>query len=166
MHIEKIHEMLEKLASCAENEFQKGIECVDAEEMEKVSKIIESLANAEYLSEISKTMKNYDYKFYSEPHYRMPMEVYRNYSAAELRDLDRKNGKMYYTEQSRYEIAKKHYQESQNGTSVEEKSQKMRNLEDFLKEIAEDLTKVIENSTQEEKMLVRNKLQVLTQKIQ
>ena len=68
MHIKRIHEMIEKLTKCAEMEFEKGIDKIDAEEMGEVTDMIKDLAEAEYYAKISKAMdeaeygEDYDYR--------------------------------------------------------------------------------------------------------
>ena len=46
MDIKRMHEMIEKLSESAECEFAKGIECVDTEEMGKVTDMLKDLAEA------------------------------------------------------------------------------------------------------------------------
>jgi hypothetical protein len=68
MHIKRMHEMIEKLTKCAEMEFEKGIDKIDAEEMGEVTDMIKDLAEAEYYAKISKAMdeaeygEDYDYR--------------------------------------------------------------------------------------------------------
>lgn len=67
MHVKRIHDMIEKLTKCAEMEFEKGVENINAEEMGEVTDMIKDLAEAEYYAKISKAMdeaeygENYDY---------------------------------------------------------------------------------------------------------
>ena len=42
----------------------------------------------------------------------------------------------------------------------------MRELEDYLKELSTDVTEMIEGASPEEKSMLKNKMQVLMQKIQ
>ena len=78
---------------------------------------------------------------------------------------------MYYTEpvrmDSRYENAKRGYEESKamhNGNTPEDKQAKMKDLEAYMKEISEDVTKLISDATPEEKSIVKTKMQTLMQK--
>lgn len=122
MHIKNIHCMIEKLSEAAKYEIDKGIECIDAEEMGKVTDMIKDLAEAEYYAKISKAMeeseygKEYDeYGAYDEPRYyrgqprdsrgrymrrgyEMTPEMYHMYPAEHYRDMDKEYGRMYYTE--------------------------------------------------------------------
>lgn len=55
--------------------------------------------------------------------------------------------------------------EMNKGNSPQEKQEKMKELEKYMKELAEDVTEMIEDATPEEKSLLKQKLQVLTQKV-
>ena len=134
MHVKRIHEMIEKLTKCAEIEFEKGIENIDAEEMSEVTDMIKDLCEAEYYAKISKAMdeaeygEDYDYMGaydehrehhdrkgyrgqprdskgrytsrrmgYEEPMYHMTPDMYMEHSPEWYRDMDRMDGKMYYS---------------------------------------------------------------------
>ena len=47
----------------------------------------------------------------------------------------------------------------------ESKQAKMKDLEMYLKELSEDVTQLLADATPEERSMVKNKMQVLTQKI-
>lgn len=55
--------------------------------------------------------------------------------------------------------------EMNKGNSPEEKQKKMKELENYTKELAEDVTEMISDATPEEKALLKQKMQVLMQKI-
>ena len=127
MHVKRIHEMIEKLTKCAEMEFEKGVENINAEEMGEVTDMIKDLAEAEYYAKISKAMdeseygEDYDYmgsydahsrkgyrgqprdskgRYMSRRGYesRMMPEMYDYSDMEHMRDMDRDYGKMYYTD--------------------------------------------------------------------
>ena len=107
------------------------------------------------------------------PYYHMTPDQYKEHDPEYWRDLDRKDGKMYYTEpitmESRYDKAKRGYEESKmthKENTPEHKQAKMKNLESYLKELSEDVTQLLSDATPEERAMVRGKMQVLTQKIQ
>jgi hypothetical protein len=96
------------------------------------------------------------------------------------RDMDREHGKMYYTEpmtmrndnqahsESRYDRARRGYEESKamhKDNSPESKQMKMKSLEDYMKSLAEDVTEMVNDMSPEEKSLMKQKMQVLMQKI-
>ena len=97
------------------------------------------------------------------------------------RDMDREHGKMYYTEpmtmhndnqphtESRYDRARRGYEETKSmhkDNSPESKQMKMKSLEDYMKSLAEDVTDMVNDMSPEEKSLMKQKMQVLMQKIQ
>lgn len=93
------------------------------------------------------------------------------------RDIDRHLGRMGYTEpmrkdethtESRYDRARRGYEESKamhKGNTAEDKQHKMKSLEDYTKEIASDITDMVQDMSAEEKNLLRTKLQTLAQKV-
>ena len=95
------------------------------------------------------------------------------------RDMDRNLGKMYYTEptemnngqshsESRYDRARRGYEETKSmhkDNSSESKQMKMKSLEDYTKELASDITDMVQDMSAEEKNLLRAKLQTLAQKV-
>jgi hypothetical protein len=216
MHVKRIHDMIEKLTKCAEMEFEKGVENINAEEMGEVTDMIKDLAEAEYYAKISKAMdeseygEDYDYmgaydehsrkgyrgqprdskgRYMSRRGYesRMMPEMY-DYSDMEyMRDMDRDYGKMYYTDgmngnsssgmsngsnrgysESRYDRARRGYEEAKathKDNSPESKQQKMKSLEEYMRELSDDVTSMLTDMSQEEKTMLKNKMNVLMQKI-
>ena len=106
------------------------------------------------------------------PYYHMNPDMYREHTPEYYRDMDRMDGKMYYTEpitmESRYDKAKRGYEESKmthKENTPESKQAKMKDLEMYLKELSEDVTQLLADATPEERSMVKNKMQILTQKI-
>ena len=220
MHVKRIHEMIEKLTKCAEMEFEKGVENINAEEMGEVTDMIKDLAEAEYYAKISKAMdeseygEDYDYmgaydehsrkgyrgqprdsrgRYMSRRGYesRMMPEMYDYSDMEHMRDMDRDYGKMYYTDgmngssrsgsssgmsngssrgysESRYDRARRGYEEAKathKDNSPESKQQKMKSLEEYMRELSDDVTSMLTDMSQEEKTMLKNKMQVLMQKI-
>lgn len=56
--------------------------------------------------------------------------------------------------------------EMHKGNSAEDKQQKMKELEHYMKDLSEDVTEMISEMSPEEKSLMKQKMQVLMQKIQ
>lgn len=153
---------------------------------------------------------------YVEPMYHMPIDMYRDYSAEELRDMDRMDGKMYYTPMSgnsgnmsmdnsggnsrgysdgyndgnrrgyedgyrdgrsnnqrdgregRSGQSRRTYMETKEmhkSNTPQDKQEKMKSLESYMKELAEDVTEMVEDASNEEKTMLKAKLQTLAQKI-
>lgn len=216
MDIKRMHCMIEKLAECAEKQFDNGIESVDTAEMGQVTDMLKDLAEAMYYRTLTKDMDDsdpeeimkmferygdggrryYDHYRYADgrfapkgrgtyrrgyeepPYYHMTPEMYRNME--QYRDMDRGSGRMYYTEpsmnsdsgshmESRYDMAKRNYTESKElhrGNTAEDKEHKMKELEKYMREIGSDIAEVISDASSEEKALLKQKLQVIMQKIQ
>lgn len=55
--------------------------------------------------------------------------------------------------------------EMHKGNSAEDKQHKMKELENYMKELSADITEMISDASSEEKNMLKNKLQVLMQKI-
>lgn len=121
---------------------------------------------------------------FEEPNHYLPLEVYKDYSAEELRDMDRHLGRMYYTEpmnsanttqnsanngnmrdsrEGRSWNGRRYYMESKEMNK--DKTEKMKHLEEYMKELSEDVTEMINGASPEEKTMLKNKMQVLMQKI-
>lgn len=214
MDIKRMHCMIEKLAECADKQFDNGIESVDTAEMGQVTDMLKDLAEAMYYRTLTKAMDDsdpeeimemferygdggrryYDHYRYADgrfapkgrgtyrrgydepPYYHMTPEMYR--SMENYRDMDRRDGRMYYSEpsmnsgvhtESRYDMAKRNYTESKElhrGNTPEDKEQKMKELEKYLREIGSDIAELISDASTEEKNLLKNRMQVIMQKIQ
>lgn len=71
--------------------------------------------------------------------------------------------------ESRYDRARRGYEEKKEmhkGNTPEDKQAKMKSLESYMRELSEDLTGAIEGASNEEKTMLKSKLQTLVQKIQ
>lgn len=128
------------------------------------------------------------------PYYHMTPEMYREHDPEYYRDMDRIEGKMYYTEPSmsrsgnystsanrtsmsgmrdsregRSGMSRRAYMETKelhSDNSIESKQAKMKDLEKYMGELSSDLTEMIAGASNEEKTMLKTKLQTLTQKIQ
>lgn len=108
--------------------------------------------------------------------YEMSVNEYKMYSPEQLRDLDRKNGKLYYTPMvenkvvnSRYDNARKWYSESKQlhkGNTPEDNTENMKNLEKILNIIAEDVKEYMPNMSPSEKSLTKQKIEGISKSIQ
>ena len=70
--------------------------------------------------------------------------------------------------ESRYDRAKRSYTETKEmhkDNSSESKQMKMKELENYMKELSTDVTEMIMDASPEEKSMLKNKMQVLMQKI-
>lgn len=126
MDIKRMHCMIEKLAECAEKQFDNGIESVDTAEMGQVTDMLKDLAEAMYYRTLTKAMDDsdpeeimemferygdggrryYDHYRYADGRfapkgrgtYRRGYEEPPYYHMYPDRDMDREYGRMYYTE--------------------------------------------------------------------
>ncbi len=103
---------------------------------------------------------------YEEPPY---MHMYPE--AEHMRDMDRDYGKMYYTEsvnESGYDRAKRNYtevKEMHSGTTPEDKEQRMKALDKYIKTVTNEIIKIVsDNATTEEKSLIKNNMNNLMSK--
>nr|DAG52321.1 MAG TPA: hypothetical protein [Caudoviricetes sp.] len=108
---------------------------------------------------------------YEEPPY-WHMTPDRYHDMEHSRDMDKGNGRMYYTEpthmESRYESAKRAYTESKElhkGNDPQDKEAKMRELEKYMKEMSDDLLNLMKGMSQEEMNMAKSKLSVLVSKM-
>ena len=108
---------------------------------------------------------------YEEPPY-WHMTPERYHDMEYRRDMDKENGRMYYTEpmytESRYESAKRAYTESKElhkGNEPQDKEAKMRELEKYMKEMSDDLLNLMKGMSQEEMNMAKSKLSVLVSKM-
>lgn len=70
--------------------------------------------------------------------------------------------------ESRYDRAKRGYEETKSihkDNSAESKQMKMKELENYMKELSTDVTEMIMDASPEEKSILKSKMQVLMQKI-
>lgn len=114
-------------------------------------------------------------------------EVFDYNEMERMRDMDRPHGKMYFTETSdmgtmnrgsmdnrntsngssatsRYENARRGYEEKK--TIGADKAEKMKGLEEYMKELSTDVSSMLTDMTPEEKNLMKQKMSVLMSKIQ
>ena len=91
------------------------------------------------------------------------------------RDIDREYGRMYYTEpttthtsESGYDRAKRNYTETKemhSGTTPEDKEQRMKALDKYIKTVTNEIIKIVsDNATTEEKSLIKNNMNNLMSK--
>lgn len=119
--------------------------------------------------------------------YHMTPEMYREHDPEHYRDMDRDMGRMYYTEtgmrgnmgnssrtgmrdgrEGRSGASRRSYIETKEmhpDNSQESKQMKMKELEKYMGELSGDITEMIAGASNEEKTMLKAKLQTLMQKI-
>lgn len=125
-------------------------------------------------------------RYMSRRGYEMTPEMYRKYPAEHYRDMDRDYGRMYYTEgganmgegtgnstrmysemgrdrrEGRSGMSRRTYMETKE--MGKEHGEKMKTLEQYMKELSADVTEMIQDASPEEKAMLKNKMQILMQK--
>lgn len=111
----------------------------------------------------------------------MTPEMYREHAPEWYRDMDKKrDGLMYYTDtgmdknmkmrdsrEGRSGMSRMSYMESKEMHKADtpaDKQYKMKELEKYMGELSKDITEMIADSSQEEKNLLKTKMQTLLQK--
>lgn len=111
---------------------------------------------------------------YREPYWHMTPDMYRTMDMDYFRDMDKDKGRMYFTEPMRDDregtsgSSRRMYIESKElhkSNTPEDKQAKMKSLEMYMKDLAQDITGMINGATQEERALLKTKMQTLIQTI-
>lgn len=124
------------------------------------------------------------------PYYHMTPEMMREHDPEYWRDLDRHEGRLYFSEpmsssDMKHDMSKtERMKDSREGragemrrgymeakeihadNTPESKQAKMRELEKYMRSLSDDLTEAIDGASNEEKTMLKTKLQTLVQKIQ
>lgn len=168
--MDKIKKICEALEDCVIAQVNKGIENVDTNELSLAIDMIKDMAEVKYKTAITEAMEGYndvpyhyfddnkkmgwggDSKMYYEPHYRMTPEMYKNHTLEQMRDMDRKNGKMYYTEpkmDSKFIESKRRYMENKGDTNK---------LNMAMNDLGEEIKEMVMGATSEERTMAKQKL--------
>lgn len=131
---------------------------------------------------------------YAEPYYHMTPEMYKEHGPEYWRDMDRHEGRMYYGgdggrgsggmtgnmsghgdmnggrdhREGRSGPARRGYMETKethSGNTPEDKQAKTKELEKYMNELSTDITEMITGMSNEEKTMMKAKMQALLQKI-
>lgn len=119
--------------------------------------------------------------------YHMTPEMYREHDPEYYRDMDRDMGRMYYTDtgmrgntgnssrtgirdgrEGRSGMSRRSYMQTKEmhpDNSQESKQMKMKELEKYMGELSGDITEMIAGASNEEKTMLKTKLQTLVSKI-
>lgn len=189
----KVIDMIKDLASAEYHaRISKAMEKAEEEENEE-DKYMLALLKAEYGEDYDRRYYDmYRYKSgrfapkghgtrrgYSEPYYHQMPEDYRDWERRSdkerMRDLDRMQGRMYYTEpmsrdmrEGKSGISRRTYMETKEmhrANTPEDKNLKVKELENYLKELSEDVTEMLVDMTPEERTLTKTKLTTLISKM-
>lgn len=189
--MEEIKMLKDRLTSLVQCELNKDLSKVDAEELGEVVDMIKDLSQTMYYCSVTEAMEKSSKE--EKDHY---MSMYapetnssRYYTPMYMRDMDRGNGRMYYTEPWREPISYNGYGNNRNTnysptrdykegrshltrkTYIELKendpdpAHQAKELEKYIMELGEDITEMIEDSTPEDRATIKQKLVMLANKI-
>lgn len=190
--VKKAEKITEKLMDCICSEFDKGIQNVNTAEMGMVVDMLKDMADALYHLTTVDAMNEYsedaEERYYTEksrkrarmPEYDMSVEDYRDYEP--MRDMDRRRGRMYYTEpmnenmgngnrdarEGKSGMSRKGYMESKELHNSGSEADKMRNrqeLEKWIDDIGTDVKSALGEMSPEERTVMRQKLTNLSNAI-
>lgn len=181
--LKRLEHMKESLVACVESQISGGLQSVDAKELGEAIDMIKDLEEAIYYCTITKAMKEneeeekhsskqqpmYQQNGGNGSHYYTPMyndgsmytsgEMYGNKSNMNGRHSNMQMGE----HGGRSPMYRRMYME---GKSMKHDSaQQMKELEDYMHELSNDVMEMIEDATPEEKQLLRQKITTLATKI-
>ena len=184
VNVEEMSEAVDMIKDLCEAEYRavivKSMKKADEEEEEYDKELLRSLKTEDGEENGRRFYDHYRYangrfapkgkgtyrRGYEEPPY---MHMYPE--AEHMRDMDRDYGKMYYTEpmnESGYDRAKRNYTETKemhSGTTPEDKEQRMKALDKYIKTVTNEIIKIVsDNATTEEKSLIKNNMNNLMSK--
>lgn len=184
VNVEEMSEAADMIKDLCEAEYYaviaKSMKKADEEEEEYDKELLRSL-KAEYGEESGRRF--YDHYRYANGRfapkgrgtyrrgYEEPPYMHMYPEMEHMRDMDRDYGKMYYTEpmnESGYDRAKRNYTETKemhSGTTPEDKEQRMKALDKYIKTVTNEIIKIVsDNATTEEKSLIKNNMSNLMSK--
>ena len=184
VNVEEMSEAVDMIKDLCEAEYRavivKSMKKADEEEEEYDKELLKAL-KAEYGEESGRRF--YDHYRYADGRfapkgkgtyrrgYEEPPYMHMYPEAEHMRDIDRDYGKMYYTEpmnESSYDRAKRNYTETKemhSGTTPEDKEQRMKALDKYIKTVTNEIIKIVsDNATTEEKSLIKNNMNNLMSK--
>ena len=191
MSVKNLEKMAEMLESGTMLRMEQGLEHLDTQEMGCIIDMIKDLAEAKYRCQIVDAMKKseestypldeedeedmgrvfytrardsrgrYMSKHYTEPNYQMTPEMYRKHSPEELRDMDRRGGRLYFTESnnggSRYDSARKNYTEHKQ-TNPNDENGNVKGVEMLTNTIMDDIRELLPKMSHSEKTMLKTKM--------
>ena len=186
--LEKIKEHIEEAMLA---EFSKGIEKIDTKEMSEAADMLKDLSEAIYYCTITEAMKSGENEYGRDYDEKGVRRYYTRDKAMtrpseHMRDMDYESmGRMYYTDMGNGDNNTRYYSDGGNmgdndarmgksgrsrmkyyeSKEMGNSNAKMQSLEEYTKSLGEDITEMITGASENEKQMLRTKLQVLAQKI-
>lgn len=178
--MEQLKNMKENLICCVQSQMA-DISHADTKELGEAIDMIKDLAEAIYYCTITEAMEAKD----KQPQYQLM--YYTPYYPEYYRDMDRMDGRMYYSSngnmgesrmyaesmqmpggmrdyrEGRSPMSRRMYMESKE--MHHGKEAQMKELENYMKELSQDITEMIMDATPDEKMMLQQKLITLANKV-
>lgn len=183
--MERLHRMKETLMNHVQNEIG-NFEQADAKELGEAVDMIKDFAEAIYYCTITEAMegdKKKGHHYYTPMRYDYNPPYYYEERFDPWRDMDRPDGKMYYTgskmpmekeypyhlefrdkREGRSPMSRKMYMEAKE--MKHGKEAQMKELEKYMQELTEDMTEMIIGASPDEKQLLQKKISTLAAKIE
>ena len=178
-------EQLKNIKQCLVSSVQTqlgDLKKTDAKELGEVIDMIKDLEEAMYYCAITKAMEESkkdkeqeqynNINYYMEPHYydgsnsgmsgTRSYTPYMEYAPYMMRDKDWREARLYNTSDRTYN-SRRMYMESKQNQATDQQS--MKELEHYIKDLGDDLTDMIRDSSPEEKQVLSSKLQTLATKV-
>ena len=173
--MERLKHIKETLMGCIEGQMS-HLDTVDTQELGDVIDMVKDLEEAIYYCTITKAMEGKEKEKMG--------DTYHYYT--EYRDMDRPNGRMYYSEPSEWSKEGSHHinwnaptmRDTREGKSHmsrktymearemhQPKTTQMKELEKYLQELSSDIVEMIQEASPEEKSFLEKKISALATKV-
>ena len=173
MHIEKLKNIQETLATAAEEQLE-HLECVDAKELGEVIDIIKDIEETIYYCTVTKAMKEGVENHEPEVmYYGGSRKEHPSWREKEMKDKTWDNNTIHMEKEYPHAFedpregksyrSRRMYMESKE--SKQDKTIQMRELEKYLQELAQDITEMIEDASAEERQYLSKKISSLATKV-
>ena len=170
--MEKLKQMKECLTGIVEGQIYGNIDTVDAKELGEAVDMIKDLAEAIYYCTITEAMEKDDggsshrRMYYTPVKMRdgrpMPMHDYEPMHPYEKDLREWRDTAPRHPHEGKSPEYRKMYM---SGKGVKDKTHQMKELENYMHELMEDITEMIEDASPEEKALLQQKISMLATKI-
>ena len=167
--MERLKHMKDCLIACVHNQISGNLDQVDAKELGEAIDMIKDLEEAIYYHTITKAMHEEDEEKQSSKHqgvsYYTPMYYTPMHSGShesKMMHMDDMNSEMKDSREGRSPTYRRMYME---GKQHKDMQRQMKELEDYMHELTNDIMEMIEDATPEEKQLLRQKIATLSTKI-
>lgn len=149
--MERLRDMERALVGCAESQINGNLANVDAKELGEVIDMIKDLEEAIYYCTVTEAMEN-NYPTYED------RKMYYNEKMKKIHS-DEDNWSHHDYREGKSPAMRKTYMESKE--LKQSKEHQMKELEKYMKELTDDILEMIADASQEEKVMLSQKLTTL-----